>query len=272
LSEHPDTYDLVWFWVVVHQGAPVAAALRTEPYNLVLADPSSRSALDALLEAIIEDDAAVPGVVGNLPHIGTAASILSTATRRESEMALAQGVYELTAVREVPRVAGMARAATPDDRELLIAWLTTSRTRRSPSPITTSSGSNRPSTRASLPKAPAFGFGRTRAGPSRCRVTAARRRPASASVPSTPRRHIVGAVTRRAWSPNRADGFSSGDTAPASSSPICPTQRPTASTRRSVTGGSASPWSIGSGTPDARDTGNPGHATRPVSAHLPSSP
>jgi len=124
LSEHPDTYDLVWFWVVVHQGAPVAAALRTEPYNLVLADPSSRSALDALLEAIIEDDAALPGVVGNLPHIGTAASILSTATRRESEIALAQGVYELTAVREVPRVPGTARAATPEDRKLLIAWLT----------------------------------------------------------------------------------------------------------------------------------------------------
>ena len=40
LSEHPDAYDLVRFWVVVHQGAPVAAALRTEPYNLVLADPS----------------------------------------------------------------------------------------------------------------------------------------------------------------------------------------------------------------------------------------
>lgn len=124
LSEHPDAYDLVRFWVVVHQGAPVAAALRTEPYNLVLADPSSRPALDALLEAIIEDDAALPGVVGNLPHIGTAASILSTAARRESEIALAQGVYELTAVREVPRVSGTARAATPEDRELLIAWLT----------------------------------------------------------------------------------------------------------------------------------------------------
>ena len=124
LSKHPDAYDLVWFWVVVHQGAPVAAALRTEPYNLVLADPSSRPALDALLEAIIQDDAALPGVVGNLPHIGTAASILSTAARRESEIALAQGVYELTAVREVPRVSGMARAATPEDRELLIAWLT----------------------------------------------------------------------------------------------------------------------------------------------------
>ena len=31
LSEHLDAYDLVRFWVVVHQGAPVAAALRTEP-------------------------------------------------------------------------------------------------------------------------------------------------------------------------------------------------------------------------------------------------
>jgi hypothetical protein len=124
LSEHPDTYDLVRFWVVVDQGAPVAAALRTEPYNLVLAEPSSRSALDALLGAIVVDDPGLPGIVGNVPHVGTAAATLSAAIGRESEVTLSQGVYGLTAVREVPRVPGTARAASTEDRELLVAWLT----------------------------------------------------------------------------------------------------------------------------------------------------
>jgi predicted GNAT family acetyltransferase len=124
LSEHPDTYDLVRFWVVVDQGAPVAAALRTEPYNLVLAEPSSRSALDALLGAIVVDDPGLPGIVGNVPHVGTAAATLSAAIGRESEVTLSQGVYGLTAVREVPRVPGTARAASTEDRELLLSWLT----------------------------------------------------------------------------------------------------------------------------------------------------
>lgn len=124
LSRHPDAYDVVRFWVVVDHRAPVAAALRTEPYNLVLADPTSRSALDALLQAIVVDDPDLPGIVGNVPHVGTAAATLSAGIGRGSEVTLSQGVYGLTVVREVPRVPGMTRAATTEDRELLLAWLT----------------------------------------------------------------------------------------------------------------------------------------------------
>lgn len=124
LARHPEAYDVVRYWVVRQANEPAAAALRTEPHNLVLADPSSSAALDGLLRAVVDDDPAVPGVVGNVPHVRTAASDLSAATGRGAELTLSQGVYGLTALREVPRVPGSARVATPDDRELLLAWLT----------------------------------------------------------------------------------------------------------------------------------------------------
>ena len=45
ISARPDAYDVVHFWVVRDGGEPVAAAVRTEPFNLVLGDPSSDAAL-----------------------------------------------------------------------------------------------------------------------------------------------------------------------------------------------------------------------------------
>lgn len=124
LVQHPDAYDVVRYWVVRDRDEPVAAALRTEPFNLVLADPSSGAALDELLRAVVVDDPSLPGIVGNDPHVRTAASELSASTGREPELTLSQGVYGLTTVREVSRVPGTPRPATQEDRALLIAWLT----------------------------------------------------------------------------------------------------------------------------------------------------
>ncbi len=123
LAEHPDTYDVVRYWVVREGGAPVAAALRTEPYNLVLGDPDSEAALEALLDAVAADDPASPGVVGNDPHVRRAAETLATATEREPDLVLSQGVYGLTAVADVPRASGSPRVAGAGDVGLLVAWL-----------------------------------------------------------------------------------------------------------------------------------------------------
>jgi hypothetical protein len=124
LVENPEAYDRVDFWIARDEGEPVAAALRTEPYNLVLADPGSGAALDALLEAIARDDPGVPGVVGNVPHVGIAAETLSSATGRKARIMLSQGVYGLTAVRTVRRASGAARSATPEDRSLIVDLFT----------------------------------------------------------------------------------------------------------------------------------------------------
>jgi uncharacterized protein len=123
LMARPDAYDVVHYWVVREGNEPVAAAVRTEPFNLVLGDPSSDAALGSLLEAVVTDDPAVPGIVGNLPFVEPAAERLAAASGRSAERILSQGVYGLTAVRDVARAPGEARAATTEDRAQVLAWV-----------------------------------------------------------------------------------------------------------------------------------------------------
>ena len=124
VREHPDAYETSRFWVVMDDAEPAAAALRTSPYNLVLADPLSETALANLIDDIAVDDPDVPGIVGNVPHIEDAAAVLAAATGRRAEMILSQGVYALHDVRETPSVPGEPREATSDDRDLLRRWMT----------------------------------------------------------------------------------------------------------------------------------------------------
>jgi uncharacterized protein len=123
LMARPDAYDVVHYWVVRERNEPVAAAVRTEPFNLVLGDPSSDAALGSLLEAVVTDDPEVPGIVGNLPFVEPAAERLAAASGRSAERILSQGVYGLTAVRDVARAPGEARAATTEDRAQILAWV-----------------------------------------------------------------------------------------------------------------------------------------------------
>jgi GNAT superfamily N-acetyltransferase len=123
LMARPDAYDVVHYWVVREGNEPVAAAVRTEPFNLVLGDPSSDAALGSLLEAVVTDDPEVPGIVGNLPFVEPAAERLAAASGRSAERILSQGVYGLTAVRDVARAPGEARAATTEDRAQILAWM-----------------------------------------------------------------------------------------------------------------------------------------------------
>jgi uncharacterized protein len=123
VAAHPNAYDAVRFWVALDGDRPVAAALRTEPFNLVLADPEPGAELEPLLAAVLADDPAVPGVVGNAPDVDAAASFLARSAGRSAERTLAQGVYALTWVEDVPRAPGAHRRVDETDRSLLIDWL-----------------------------------------------------------------------------------------------------------------------------------------------------
>jgi len=122
LAVHPDAYEAVHYWVGVEGDQPAAAALRTEPYNLVLADPEPGADLEPLLAAVLADDPGVPGIVGNEPDVDAAASFLSRSAGRPAERMLAQGVYALTWVEDVPRAPGAHRRADETDRSLLLDW------------------------------------------------------------------------------------------------------------------------------------------------------
>jgi RimJ/RimL family protein N-acetyltransferase len=123
ISARPDAFEVVRLWVVRDGDEPVAAAVRTDSFNLVLGDPSSETALGPLLEAVVADDPEVPGIVGNVPFVEPAAERLAGASGRTAERILSQGVYGLTVVRDVARAPGEPRPATPKDRGLLLDWL-----------------------------------------------------------------------------------------------------------------------------------------------------
>ncbi|HEY7691567.1 MAG TPA: GNAT family N-acetyltransferase [Gaiellaceae bacterium] len=115
----PDRYQEKRFWVVDDGGEPVAAALRTPPFNLLLVRPRDDAALEALV-GCIEDD--LPGVVGARPEVDSFTERWCGAHAVEPRILRNQGVYALERVQPVPRAGGAARAATRDDLPLLLDW------------------------------------------------------------------------------------------------------------------------------------------------------
>jgi len=120
----PHAYDVVRMWVVRDGERPVAAAIRTDAHNLVLGDPTSDEALQALVASVLRDDPQVPGVVGNVPHATSAAEALAAGTGRTAEATLRQCVYALSALADVAKASGRSRIAGTEARDTLLAWMT----------------------------------------------------------------------------------------------------------------------------------------------------
>ena len=120
IRDTPDLYALRSLWLVRDGGAVLAAALRTPPYNLVLARPRSSPALAALAEAVAGED--IPGVVGTEPEVHEFAELWSRQSGIPGRVNMRQGVYALEQVDLLPTVPGSARVATSDDRDLALDW------------------------------------------------------------------------------------------------------------------------------------------------------
>lgn len=115
LRNHPDVYPDYALWLVEDAGGAIGAALRTRPFNLVLARGSSAAV--ALLARSIGEE--LPGVVGAVPEID--AFVAARGARAEPRVR--QGIYALCAVVPPARPPpGNPRAATPADRPLLLDW------------------------------------------------------------------------------------------------------------------------------------------------------
>ena len=113
----PDVYPDRSLWLV-YDGAVVAAALRTPPYNVVLARPLDDAALHELADAIDE----LPGVVGAVPEVDAFAERWCGQHGCGARLVFAQGVFALREVAELPRASGSRREATEDDYDLLLDW------------------------------------------------------------------------------------------------------------------------------------------------------
>jgi predicted GNAT family acetyltransferase len=118
--DSPELYPLRSFWLVRDGGEVAAAALRTPPYNLVLARPRSPRALAALVEATAGEE--LPGAVGAVPEVEEFAELWARHTGGHVRTNMRQGVYALERVEPLPEVPGSTRVATADDRELALRW------------------------------------------------------------------------------------------------------------------------------------------------------
>lgn len=119
--DHPDVYSEVRGWVARDGGEVVGAALRTPPYNLVLARPRTPPALVALAEGITDE---LPGVVGAVPEVDGFASAWSARHGVTAATRFHQRIYALEELVRPRGVEGVARLAGIDDRALVLAWVT----------------------------------------------------------------------------------------------------------------------------------------------------
>jgi predicted GNAT family acetyltransferase len=120
IRDTPDRYPLRNLWLVREEGEVAAAALRTPPYNLILARPRSAPALEALAEAVAGEE--IPGVTGTEPEVHEFADLWSQHSGAAKRVNMRQGVYALDEVEPPPEVPGSARVATDDDYELALRW------------------------------------------------------------------------------------------------------------------------------------------------------
>jgi len=119
IRDSPDHYPARSLWLVRDEDEVAAAALRTSPYNLILAGPRSEEALAALAGGIAED---LPGVVGAEPEALGFADLWSRQACVRARTNMRQGIYAVEQIRPPAGVPGSARVATVDDRQLALRW------------------------------------------------------------------------------------------------------------------------------------------------------
>lgn len=120
LREHPWRYPERRFWLVEHEGAVVAAALRTPPHGLVLAQPLAEEGIEALARGVDEQ---LPGAVGATPEIEAFADAWSRAREIPWRPRFSQRIFALEHLIPPGSCSGAARVADEGDRTLLVDWL-----------------------------------------------------------------------------------------------------------------------------------------------------
>ena len=117
LANLPAAYPVHHLWVARDGERTVGAAVQTPPHNLVVARPTVTGALEAIADAIIAGGTAIPGVTGAAPEVDDFARAWVSRIGCSSRARMAQGIFALRAVRDVPRPPGSSRSAAPSDLE-----------------------------------------------------------------------------------------------------------------------------------------------------------
>jgi uncharacterized protein len=123
LVSRPGLHELYDLWVASEGDAVAGVALRTPPYNLVLARPRDDAALDAIVDRLLDEGQDPPGVVAALPELDGFVAAWTASRDVDATLVMRQGVYELREVLPTPAPAGSPRPATREDRDLLVTWV-----------------------------------------------------------------------------------------------------------------------------------------------------
>ena len=109
-------------FAVEHEGEIVAVAGVTPPRNLILSNVALPGSIPFLVAGIRARGIDLPGVIGPEPHAERFAAAWREASGHEVRRAMHQRVFQTQHISFPGSVAGSARAATPSDRPLLLAW------------------------------------------------------------------------------------------------------------------------------------------------------
>lgn len=110
-----------YFALVAARDGPVAAAMRTPPFNLILSEVDDPAAL-ALLAAAPEM-AELPGVTGPLAAVEAFARAWNALHGGGALTLMEERIYRLSRVIAPTSVPGASRRATAEDREVLTEWM-----------------------------------------------------------------------------------------------------------------------------------------------------
>jgi predicted GNAT family acetyltransferase len=122
---HEYGVDDPWFLTLEEDGELSAAALRTPPFDVLVAS-FSEAALEIAERLAVEAEKAfdeIPGVVGEPAVADTFAAAWCKARGVRIGHTMRQRIYGLTEVNSIVPASGRMRQASMDDRELVERWL-----------------------------------------------------------------------------------------------------------------------------------------------------
>ncbi len=122
LIEDPDNYEDYRLMMVTSGGEALACGLITPPYPPVVADCPNDEALTVFVDGLVGADLDVNGVIGNKPTVDRFVEVWTHRTGDSVELAMAQGVFALEAVRPARPTRGVARLAGEKDLDRVFEW------------------------------------------------------------------------------------------------------------------------------------------------------
>jgi predicted GNAT family acetyltransferase len=126
LAEHPERIQRPPYLAILEEGGqPAVVAVQTPPQKLVIYSQQPAGVLDwsLLIQNLIDQQHAIPGVVGPAPQVETFAAAWDISNEVSHKPGLHMRIYELTRVISPGFSPGRLRLAIPSDHEIISRWV-----------------------------------------------------------------------------------------------------------------------------------------------------